>query len=66
MRFLDREGREPSGCILDVGVREALRQVFWDRESFGKRGGVYDWTREPASEGCGAGGAGGEAGDLQW
>ncbi|KAI9824974.1 MAG: hypothetical protein M1826_007226 [Phylliscum demangeonii] len=60
MRFLDRDGRQPSASILDVGVDAALRQVFWDEESFVDRQGVYDWSRaEPAdatssSNGCGA------------
>ena len=46
MRFLDRDGREPSPSILEVGVAEALRKVFWDEKSFVKRGGIYDWSKE--------------------
>ncbi|KAF2222317.1 hypothetical protein BDZ85DRAFT_126401 [Elsinoe ampelina] len=46
LRFLDRDGRSPSGCILDVGVKKALDSVFWDQKSFVERGGVFDWTRE--------------------
>lgn len=45
MRFLDRDGRQPSPSILDVGVHKALSQVYWDEASFSKRGGIYDWTR---------------------
>ena len=51
MRFLDRDGRQPSGSILEVGVLNALNSVFWDEKAFKDRGGVYDWTRteEPCS-----------------
>jgi radical S-adenosyl methionine domain-containing protein 2 len=38
MRFLDREGREPNGSILEVGVERALEEVFWDEEGFEERG----------------------------
>jgi len=46
MRFLDREGRDPSPSILEVGVEKALSCVFWDDENFVKRGGLYSWTRD--------------------
>ena len=36
----------PSQSILDVGVKEALRQAGFDHSAFTKRGGVYDWRRE--------------------
>lgn len=56
MRFLDREGRQPSHPILEVGVKKALEQVFWDEESFVKRGGIFDWSKnEEKSSGCGTG-----------
>jgi len=45
MRFLDRDGRQPSPSILHVGVEEALSHVYWDESSFVKRGGIYDWSR---------------------
>ncbi|KAK2853337.1 hypothetical protein FQN49_005170 [Arthroderma sp. PD_2] len=54
MRFLDRDGREPSSSILDVDVFTALGQVFWDEESFKQRGGIYDWSRETIQSGCGS------------
>jgi radical S-adenosyl methionine domain-containing protein 2 len=60
MRFLDREGRVPSSSILDTGVYEALGQVYWDAESFARRGGIYDWAKEAA--GCG----GSDESKLQW
>ncbi|MCJ1390122.1 hypothetical protein MMC18_002980 [Xylographa bjoerkii] len=55
MRFLDRDGREPSPPILEVGVEAALAKVFWDQESFVTRGGVYDWTRGSTGVECGGG-----------
>jgi len=50
MRFLDRDGRQPSASILDVDVEKALASVFWDERAFEARGGLYDWSRE--SESC--------------
>ncbi|PGH05106.1 hypothetical protein AJ80_08405 [Polytolypa hystricis UAMH7299] len=52
MWFLNRDGREPSKSILEVEVSEALAQVYWDRDSFVQRGGVYDWSREVTSSRC--------------
>jgi radical S-adenosyl methionine domain-containing protein 2 len=49
MRFLDRDGRDPSHSILEVGVHNALSSVFWDEEAFKERGGVYDWKRDDRS-----------------
>ncbi|MCJ1411800.1 hypothetical protein MMC19_005892 [Ptychographa xylographoides] len=65
MRFLDREGKMPSPSILDVGVEAALAKVFWDRESFVERGGLYDWKKEDRAEGGGGCGTGGAEG-LDW
>jgi radical S-adenosyl methionine domain-containing protein 2 len=45
MRFLDRNGDNPSQPILEVGVQKALESVFWDEEAFMERGGLYDWKR---------------------
>jgi radical S-adenosyl methionine domain-containing protein 2 len=57
MRFLDRDGRAPSSSILDVDVSVALAQVYWDQDSFLKRGGIYDWGRELTTRGgCGISG----------
>ena len=45
--FLDKGsgGETQSPCILDVGVREALRHIRWDEDAFYKRGGEYDWSK---------------------
>lgn len=50
LRFLDRDGRQPSASILQVGVQQALSEVFWDEEGFYERGGVYDWKRPSTSD----------------
>lgn len=52
MRFLDRDGQKPSSSILEVGVSTALAQVYWDQDSFIERGGIYDWSKAPASTAC--------------
>jgi len=49
MRFLDRDGRQPSDSILQVGVRKALESVYWDERAFNDRGGIYDWSRKEGS-----------------
>ena len=49
MRFLDRDGRQPSDSILQVGVRKALGSVYWDETAFKDRGGIYDWSRKEGS-----------------
>ncbi|RAK97309.1 radical SAM domain-containing protein [Aspergillus ibericus CBS 121593] len=49
MRFLDRDGRQPSPSILEVGVDKALECVYWDEASFKARGGEYEWTRDQGS-----------------
>ncbi|KAI9162985.1 Radical S-adenosyl methionine domain-containing protein [Paramyrothecium foliicola] len=48
MCFLDKgEGKmTKSESILKVGVKEAMKQVVWDRKAFVERGGIYDWSRE--------------------
>lgn len=52
MRFLDRTGRQPSKSILEVGVRQALKSVFWDVDSFHERGGLYDWQAHQEGSSC--------------
>jgi radical S-adenosyl methionine domain-containing protein 2 len=65
MRFLDKgDGEEKaSDSILNVGVREAMTQVRWNRTAFVERGGFYDWTR--ASE-AGCRSSGGDPKNLEW
>jgi hypothetical protein len=74
MRFLDCSGgaKTPTKSILEVGVEAALKQSGFNRELFEKRGGVYDWSRDPtftdapesSSEGCGGGSAATDIEDL--
>ncbi|OXV07161.1 hypothetical protein Egran_05080 [Elaphomyces granulatus] len=45
MCFLNKGTGAPTGSILDIGVQEALRQGYWDKSSFNKRGGIYDWSK---------------------
>ncbi len=49
MRFLNRDGREPSESILAVGVERAFDSVYWDEKAFIDRGGIYDWSRQKTS-----------------
>lgn len=51
MRFLNKGTGEPTGSILEVGVKRALEGVLWDEESFEVRGGIYDWKRESKKNG---------------
>lgn len=46
-RFFDNEngGHRYSRPILEVGVKEALREVFVDAARFRERGGLYDWRK---------------------
>ena len=46
-RFFDNEsgGHRYSRPILEVGVEEALREVFVDAARFRERGGLYDWRQ---------------------
>ncbi|KAJ9631286.1 hypothetical protein H2204_008228 [Knufia peltigerae] len=50
LRFLDRTGKAPSKSILDVGVDAALASVFWDKDGFKERGGVYAWNQDQVEE----------------
>ena len=51
MRFLNKGVKEPTKSILEVGVPAAFNDVYWDDESFVKRGGEYDWQKEEKKEG---------------
>ena len=47
MRFLDNSngGKVPSKSILEVGVKTALQQTYFDQDSFAKRDGDYVRTK---------------------
>jgi radical S-adenosyl methionine domain-containing protein 2 len=66
MRFLDKgDGMvTQSESILKVGVREAMKQVIWDKKSFVKRGGIYDWGRSDIVQQSGC--SSGDRKELQW
>ncbi|MCJ1248015.1 hypothetical protein MMC30_005230 [Trapelia coarctata] len=66
MRFLDRDGKEPSKPILEIGVQKALAAVYWDQEGFVKRGGVYDWSRNQGTGEAAGGGGNGEHKELEF
>jgi radical S-adenosyl methionine domain-containing protein 2 len=67
MCFLDKgEGMmTKSESILKVGVREAMKQIVWDKKSFVDRGGIYDWGRSDMQQQSGCG-SGGNKKELQW
>ena len=48
MRFLDCSTgyKIPSRSILEVGVEEAMKQIYFDEEQFFKRKGIYEWSKE--------------------
>ena len=48
--FLNKGLGKPTRSILEIGVTEALKDVYWDEEGFQKRGGVYKWSKSAASE----------------
>lgn len=62
--FLDKgKGEEiQSKSILEVGVAQALKEVYFDKQAFYNRGGEYAWSREDEAEGCG----GETSKDLEW
>ncbi|KAI9858942.1 MAG: hypothetical protein M1813_007244 [Trichoglossum hirsutum] len=45
MRFLNKGTGSPTQSILEVGVKEALKHVNWDKRSFYERGGIYEWSK---------------------
>lgn len=52
--FLNKGVKGKTKSILEVGVQEAMRVVYWDDQGFEERGGKYDWTK-PSAGGCGQG-----------
>lgn len=57
--FLNKGVKGKTKSILEVGVEEALKDVYWDERGFQERGGEYKWTK-PSGEGHG-----GKA-ELEW
>lgn len=51
MRFLNNSngGKEPSQSILEIGVENALKQTYFDKDSFDKRDGNYAKTKLPSN-----------------
>lgn len=50
MRFLNKGVKEATKSILEVGVPAAMDDVYWDDESFTRRGGDYNWQKEEKKE----------------
>ena len=45
LRFLNKGVGKPTESILDTGVAEALKDVYWDEDGFETRGGIYEWSK---------------------
>ncbi|KAL6715558.1 Radical S-adenosyl methionine domain-containing protein 2 [Lecanora helva] len=43
--FLNKGVKEKTKRILEIGVEEALKDVYWDEKGFTERGGVYEWSK---------------------
>lgn len=52
--FLNKGVKGKTKSILEIGVKEAMKDVYWDEEGFQERGGEYSWTK-PSTGGCGEG-----------
>ncbi|KAL8677462.1 MAG: hypothetical protein Q9186_006103 [Xanthomendoza sp. 1 TL-2023] len=50
MRFLNKGVKEATKSILDIGVPAAMDDVYWDDQSFARRGGEYEWQKEEKKE----------------
>ena len=46
LRFLNKGVKDPTKSILEIGVEEALKDVYWDERGFNERGGVYQWSKK--------------------
>lgn len=53
--FLNKGVKGKTESILDIGVEEAMKGVYWDEEGFWERGGEYDWSKQGMGGGCGEG-----------
>ena len=60
--FLNKGLKPKTKSILEVGVEEAMKGVYWDVEGFDERGGEYEWTKPTKS--CGGASAG--KSELDW
>lgn len=52
--FLNKGVKGKTGSVLEIGVQEALKDVYWDEEGFQERGGEYAWSKSSGG-GCGEG-----------
>lgn len=52
--FLNKGVKGKTKSILEIGVEEAMKDVYWDDRGFHERGGEFDWTK-PSTGGCGTG-----------
>ncbi|KAF1977951.1 radical SAM enzyme [Bimuria novae-zelandiae CBS 107.79] len=68
LRFLDAgvSKEKTSGSIVEIGVQRALKQINWDETKFVAKGGLYDWSKKSATEGCGGGVSGIDAKELEF
>lgn len=66
---LNHQKVSPSHSETDVGVERALAQSGFDRGMFQKRGGEYDWKRDPLgviADGSQSGGCNPGRSELDW
>ncbi|KAJ8133170.1 hypothetical protein O1611_g450 [Lasiodiplodia mahajangana] len=66
--FLDKGAgvEKQSRSILEVGVQEALSEIYWDRDAFRKRGGMYEWTKDVLGDAFEVGGCGSSDKAMEW
>ena len=50
LRFLNKGVKDPMKSILEIGVEEAMKDVYWDERAFNERGGVYQWSKRGHDE----------------
>ena len=54
--FLNKGVKGKTESILEIGVEEAMKDVYWDDQGFQERGGEYAWTKpSTGGGGCGEG-----------
>ncbi|KAI0467829.1 hypothetical protein F4859DRAFT_524978 [Xylaria cf. heliscus] len=64
--FLDKGAavEKQSRSILEVGVKKALSEIYWDEEAFNERGGMDEWTKDVVEETGSCGSSNGKS--LEW